>query len=134
MVIMGGLAAVALLALIGLFLVLRSGSDPTKPAASQTLPLPVPATAKESDLNSSALLASGEDWALVLANPELRGRLRGQLRELKYELYYLHQRSREIGQRADLLAGIIARTQELTSNTTLRTQPTEQVPQRARHV
>jgi hypothetical protein len=134
MLIIGGLTAIALLALIGLFLVLRSGSGSAKPAASQTPDVPATApAAPSSGLNGSAPLASGDDWTLALANPELRARLCGQLRELKYELYYLHQRSREIEQRAALLAGIIARVQELTSDTAARTQPAEPVPQRARH-
>ena len=138
MVIIGGLVAIALLALIGLFLVLRSGSDSVKPAASQMpkVPATVPVTASaapSSGLNGTAPLVSGDDWTLALANPELRARLRGQLRELKYELYYLHQRSREIEQRAALLAGIIARVQELTGDTAARSQLVEAVPQRARH-
>src|SRR5258708_20841228 len=126
MLIIGGLIAIGVLALIGLFLVLRSGSGSAKPAASQTLDVPA---APSSGLNGSAPLASGDDWTLALANPELRARLCGQLRELKYELYYLHQRSREVEQRAALLAGIIARVQELTSDTAARTQPAEPVPQ-----
>ncbi|SRR5258707_12521023 len=147
MVIIGGLAAIALLALIGIFLVLRSESGSAKPAASQApkvlatapavpaiapaVPSTVPA-APSSGLNGSAPLASGDDWTPVLANPELRARLRGQLRELKYELYYLHQSSREIEQRAALLAGIMARMQELTADTATYKQPVEAVPQRAR--
>jgi hypothetical protein len=134
MVIIGGLVAIALLALIGLFLVLRSGSGSAKPAAPQTPNAPVTAPAvTSSGLNGSAPLASGDDWTLALANPELRARLRGQLRELKYELHYLHQRSREIEQRADLLAGIIARAQELTGDTAARMQSVEPAPQRVRH-
>jgi len=130
MVIIGGLVAIALLALIGLFLVVRSGSRSAKPVASQTATAPA---APSSGLNGSAPLASSDDWTLVLANPELRARLRGQLRELNYELHYLHQRSREIEQRADLLAGIVARAQELTSDTAARMQPLDSVPQRARN-
>jgi hypothetical protein len=134
MVIIGGLVAIALLALIGLFLVVRSGPRSAKPVAPQTPNVPATApAAPSSGLNGSTPLASSDDWTLALANPELRARLRGQLRELNYELHYLHQRSREIEQRADLLAGIIARAQELTSDTAARMQPLDSVPQRARY-
>lgn len=138
--IFGGLIAIAVLALIALFFVLRGGktskhvdeaiastSAPVKVAATSA----VPAVAQIASASMSAArpeavqaatafagnrgFAPAYPQASALSENLLMLRLRGQLREMRSELQSLHKQSREIEQRTAILTGITAQLEQMVA-------------------
>ncbi|QBD80577.1 hypothetical protein EPA93_33245 [Ktedonosporobacter rubrisoli] len=138
MLIIGGLAAVAILAVIGLVLVLMSEKNTpaaelpssTAPALaapgeprtttmpiqqtsypSQSQPLTHPSQSLASNTLSHSLPASNGS----ISQPDYLSavRLRGQLRELSSELRNLHQQAEEIEQRISVLTGMTTHLEQM---------------------